>query len=90
MDVEQILGRVLRMPYAKASKKDVLNLSYVITSSSDFLTTCEQVVKGLNSAGFSRKDYRILEEAEQRNEAQSTQISWKSDSNQDLDFPDKP
>lgn len=64
VDVEQILGRVLRMPYTKASKKDVLNLSYVITSSADFFATCEQVVKGLNAAGFSRKDYRILEETE--------------------------
>lgn len=64
VDVEQILGRVLRMPYTKASKRDVLNLSYVITSSADFFATCEQVVKGLNAAGFSRKDYRVLEEAE--------------------------
>lgn len=62
VDVEQILGRVLRMPYTKASKRDVLNLSYVITSSADFFATCEQVVKGLNAAGFSRKDYRVLEE----------------------------
>lgn len=64
VDVEQILGRVLRMPYTKASKRDVLNLSYVITSSADFFTTCEQVVKGLNAAGFSKKDYRGLEEPE--------------------------
>ena len=65
VDVEQILGRVLRMPYTKASKRDVLNLSYVITSSADFITTCEQVVKGLNAAGFSKKDYRVLEENEE-------------------------
>ena len=71
VDVEQILGRVLRMPYTKASKKNVLNLSYVITSSADFLATCERVVKGLNAAGFSRKDYRILEEAEQDEPATS-------------------
>lgn len=64
VDVEQILGRVLRMPYTKASKRDVLNLSYVITSSADFFATCEQVVKGLNAAGLSKKDYRVLEEPE--------------------------
>lgn len=64
VDVEQILGRVLRMPYTKASKQDVLNLSYVITSSADFFATCEQVVKGLNAAGFSKKDYRVFEEPE--------------------------
>ncbi len=65
VDVEQILGRVLRMPYTKASKRDVLNLSYVITSSADFFATCEQVVKGLNAAGFSKKDYRVLEACEE-------------------------
>ena len=67
VDVEQILGRVLRMPYTKASKRDVLNLSYVITSSADFFATCEQVVKGLNAAGFSKKDYRVLETPEEAN-----------------------
>ena len=67
IDVEQILGRILRMPYAKASKRNVLNLSYVITSSADFFATCERVVKGLNAAGFSKKDYRVLNTAEEEN-----------------------
>ena len=62
VDVEQILGRILRMPDAKANKSTVLNLSYVITSSSDFLATCEKVVEGLNTAGFSSKDYRTQDE----------------------------
>lgn len=64
VDVEQILGRILRMPDAKANKSTVLNLSYVITSSSNFFATCEKVVEGLNAAGFSSKDYRIPEETE--------------------------
>lgn len=64
VDVEQILGRILRMPDAKASKSTVMNLSYVITSSSNFFATCEKVVEGLNAAGFSGKDYRIPEETE--------------------------
>ena len=64
IDVEQILGRILRMPDAKASKSMVMNLSYVITSSSNFFATCEKVVEGLNAAGFSSKDYRIPEETE--------------------------
>lgn len=62
VDVEQILGRILRMPNVKANKSAVLNLSYVITSSSDFLSTCEKVVDGLNAAGFSSKDYRAQDE----------------------------
>lgn len=62
VDVEQILGRVLRMPGAKANKEAVLNLSYVITSSSEFNATLDKVVAGLNAAGFSNKDYRVAEE----------------------------
>ena len=61
VDVEQILGRVLRLPYTKSNKKDVLNLSYVITSASDFYGTLDNVVAGLNNAGFSSKDYRVGE-----------------------------
>ncbi len=64
VDVEQILGRILRMPDAKTNKSTVMNLSYVITSSSNFFATCEKVVEGLNAAGFSSKDYRIPEETE--------------------------
>ena len=64
VEVEQILGRILRMPDAKANKSTVMNLSYVITSSSNFFATCEKVVEGLNVAGFSSKDYRIPEETE--------------------------
>ena len=58
VDVEQILGRVLRLPYTQKNSSEVLNLSYVITSSADFHQTLEKVVAGLNSAGFSSRDYR--------------------------------
>ncbi|MDY3618470.1 DEAD/DEAH box helicase [Agathobaculum sp.] len=61
VDVEQILGRVLRLPYTKPNKSDVLNLSYVITSSADFYGTLDKVVEGLNRAGFSSRDYRVKE-----------------------------
>lgn len=59
VDVEQILGRVLRLPYTKTNDSDVMNLSYVITSSADFYGTLDKVVEGLNCAGFSSKDYRV-------------------------------
>ena len=62
VDVEQILGRVLRLPYTKASVEKELNLSYAITSSADFYGTLDKVVKGLNNAGFSNKDYRVKDE----------------------------
>lgn len=58
VDVEQILGRVLRLPYTQKNSSNVLNISYVITSSADFSKTLDKVVSGLNNAGFTNKDYR--------------------------------
>lgn len=57
VDVEQILGRILRLPNTEKNQRDVLNISYVLTSSSDFHATLDKVVSGLNNAGFSSKDY---------------------------------
>lgn len=59
LDVEQILGRILRMPYARSGKREHPNLSYAITSSADFYSTLDKVVSGLISAGFSKRDHRV-------------------------------
>ena len=59
IDVEQILGRILRQPYARRQSNDLLNLSYVFTCSNAFHVTLGDVVKGLNRAGFGDKDYRV-------------------------------
>lgn len=59
VDVEQILGRVLRQPYTKKHSMALLNTSYVLTSSNDFRNTLDRIVDGLNKAGFSKKDYRV-------------------------------
>ena len=64
VDVEQILGRILRQPYAKQHNSPLLNTSYVLTNSADFHSTLEKIVAGLNKAGFSRKDYRVGDAAE--------------------------
>lgn len=71
VDVEQILGRVLRQPYVMQHDFPLLNLSYVLTASSKFLDTLDNIVKGLNKAGFSDRDYKlsdpaVLEEAKKR------------------------
>ena len=63
VDVEQILGRVLRLPYTEKNADNLLNLSYVITSSADFHATLDRVVAALNRTGFSERDYRIGDEA---------------------------
>ena len=68
IDVEQILGRILRLPNTRKNEREVLNLSYVITSSNAFYATLDKVVAGLNAAGFTSKDYRIDDYAEQDTE----------------------
>ena len=70
VDVEQIVGRVLRLPNATRNKMDVLNLSYVLTASSKFQETLDNVVKGLNHAGFSDKDYRSVDASEPEEKTQ--------------------
>ena len=61
IDVEQILGRVLRLPYTTQHSSPSLNMSYVLTSSNDFDETVRRIIRGLNSAGFSARDYRLSE-----------------------------
>ncbi|MGN6568402.1 MAG: DEAD/DEAH box helicase [Flavipsychrobacter sp.] len=61
VDVEQILGRVLRQPYVMKHNFPLLNMSYVLTASSRFMDTLGNIVKGLNKAGFSEKDYKLAE-----------------------------
>lgn len=63
VDVEQILGRVLRMPYVQTHTHDLLNLSYVFTASSRFTDTLDNIVSALNRAGFSQRDFRTAEPA---------------------------
>ena len=79
VDVEQILGRVLRQPYVMKHNFPLLNLSYVLTASSKFLDTLDNIVKGLNKAGFSDKDYKLadpamLEEAKKQDPLQQFSI----------------
>lgn len=63
IEVEQIVGRILRLPYTTPHKQKALNQSYVLTSSNDFNTTVQHIIKGLNNAGFSEKDYRLSDPA---------------------------
>lgn len=73
VDVEQILGRVLRQPYVTKHKASLLNISYVLTASAKFNDTLQNIVKGLQASGFSDKDYRqkdIMPEEEKKVVAQ--------------------
>ena len=56
VDVEQVVGRVLRQPYAKECNEKLLNMSYVLASSDNFQETVRNIVKGLNESGFGEGD----------------------------------
>ncbi len=69
VDVEQILGRVLRQPYVMKHTAALLNVSYVLTASAKFNETLNNIVKGLQASGFSEKDYRekdMMQEEEKK------------------------
>lgn len=70
VDVEQILGRVLRQPYVLRHANPMLNMSYVLTASSRFQDTLQGIVEALQESGFSSKDYRG---ADARTEAEKEQ-----------------
>lgn len=61
VDVEQILGRILRQPYVTKHNQELLNYSYVLTSSGNFIATLDKIIEGLNKSGFSEKDYLTKE-----------------------------
>jgi type III restriction enzyme len=90
IDVEQILGRVLRQPYVMKHNFPLLNLSYVLTASAKFLDTLDNIVKGLNKAGFSTKDFKLadiamLEEAKKEEPLiQLTAFPTKEDASEDI------
>lgn len=54
--VEQIIGRIMRMPDAKRKKNENLNRSYVFASAKNFNEAAGQIVSGLENNGYSGKD----------------------------------
>lgn len=78
IDVEQILGRILRQPNIRKHGKVPLNMSYVLTSSTVFSEALEKIVAGLNRAGFSRNDYRTPDAIEPVSNQQTTQKQTES------------
>lgn len=52
--VEQILGRVLRMPNARRKTQDELNLAYAFVTSQNFNDTAEKLKDGLVESGFEK------------------------------------
>lgn len=55
--VEQIIGRVIRMPNARRKTDEALNRSYVFASAANFNEAASKVIKGLEDNGYSRSDF---------------------------------
>jgi len=54
--VEQIIGRIIRMPYAKRKKNKVLNRSYIFASAKNFNEAAGKIISGLEQNGYSKLD----------------------------------
>lgn len=56
ISVEQLIGRILRLPNAKTKDKNELNESYVFTSAERFQKAADAVINGMIENGYSEKD----------------------------------
>ena len=56
ISVEQLIGRILRLPNAKTKEKNELNESYVFTSAERFQKAADAVINGMIENGYSEKD----------------------------------
>ncbi len=65
-DVEQLLGRVLRMPFAKRRKEDALNRAYAFLSEPSFGDAARALVDKLVSMGFEEEEARDQVEVTQQ------------------------
>ncbi len=74
IDVTQIIGRILRQPYAQNQNKYELNTSYIFTSTDKFQNTLEKIVKSLNGIGYEKED------------CIKTEFSNKTDNNNDNQY----
>ena len=95
VDVEQIVGRILRQPHAIRHNQPLLNNAYVLTCSNEFATTLDGIVRALNTAGFSKKEVRAVEEKSLRSNEmivsepiQQSSFWVKSDTDNDAPFLD--
>lgn len=84
VEVEQILGRILRQPNAREQKQSVLNASYVFTNSAYFQGTLESIVDSLNKAGFSPKDCWSGEGTETENNSSEQPLQQENQMDQNV------
>ena len=66
--VEQIIGRIMRMPNAKRKKEEDLNRCYVFASARNFNEAANQIISGLEKNGYSRGDVINASQKNQKDE----------------------
>lgn len=81
--VEQVLGRVLRMPRVTRKKREALNRAYAYVVSADLAATVQNLKDGLVQSGFERLDTRGLIRTE-ADDQQTTDLFAQQD---DLTVP---
>jgi superfamily II DNA or RNA helicase len=54
--VEQIIGRIIRMPNAKKKDNENLNRCYIFASAKNFKEAATQIISGLETNGYSKYD----------------------------------
>ena len=63
--VEQILGRILRLPYAKRKGIEELNQAYAFVTSQNFTEAANALTEALVESGFDKFEAKTLVRAEQ-------------------------
>jgi type III restriction enzyme len=58
--VEQILGRILRMPYVTKRQSDELNRAYAFATSSEFVESANALTEALVESGFEKFEAKAM------------------------------
>ena len=102
IDVTQILGRILRQPFARKTKQELLNCSYVFTASDKFHEVLQRIVQSLTLWWYNNKLYYQAPTQEENNLVvaidknieplfSTSTLSWWVDSREELsDSPIAP
>lgn len=70
VDVEQVLGRILRQPHTQPFHNRMLNMCYVLTCSDKFNDTLQNIIRSMQMCGFSGRDYRVGGDEQETPQAQ--------------------
>ena len=84
--VEQVIGRILRLPHVKEKKHEELNCSYVYTSSSNFNDAAKNLEAGLVKNGYTANDFRELTD-ELSTSIKKVNVFQKVKSDKDIKIP---